>query len=147
MANAYMINPYILCDTVEKYELSLREVLEQLRAITVAGDDEDRKYRRDSTFMKLFQDNVLHVLDLTLRSIRLVDITQTISQVLDSPEGMQHKLMYCSRFLKEYPHGLHQKWRLRAEKLAYGLVTGEEAKVGTLSRPQHHGGCYQLPVR
>ena len=115
MVNAYMINPYILCDTVEKYELSLREVLEQLRAITVARDDEDRKYRRDSKFMKLFQDNVLHVLDLTLRSLRIVDITQTLSQVLDTPGDTQHKIMHSARFLKEFSHGLDQKWRLRAE--------------------------------
>ena len=75
-----------------------------------------------------FQDAILHIMDMSYRSIRAVDQVTTVSQLLDANIPLQHKIIDSARFLKEYPHGLHEKWRLRADKISLGARRGEEGR-------------------
>jgi hypothetical protein len=71
-----------------------------------------------------------------LRSMRFVDCIHTLAQVMETQDAdMQYKILYGARFLKEYQHGLAQKWRLRADKIAFGIITESEDN-GNLWEPE-----------
>jgi hypothetical protein len=72
---------------------------------------------------------------MSYRSIRAVDQVQTITQLLQTNIPLQHKILDCARFIKEYPQGFHEKWLLRADKISLGTRRDRKGTTEDLWEP------------